>query len=136
MMMKMTGYIILAKRKIVRFHVHVLYAVPGRANVMITDLNMKNNLMKTLMLLQLEALRNIGIPITCKKCMQNFLHHVSYHLDFHDTCKFCRRNRYKTYAETRTEFEHDVKKQSDFLKSVCPHCDSKFCEPHLRKKHI
>ena len=77
-----------------------------------------------------------GIPITCRKCMQNFLHHVSYHLDFHDTCKFCRRNRYKTYAETRTEFEHDVKKQSDFLKSVCPHCDSKFCEPHFRKKHI
>ena len=68
--------------------------------------------------------------------MQHLLHHVSYHLDFHDNCKFCRRNRYKTYAETRTEFEHDVKKQSDFLKSVCPHCDSKFCEPHFRKKHI
>ena len=31
-----------------------------------------------------------GIPITCKKCKKDFLHHLSYHLDFHEHCKFCR----------------------------------------------
>ena len=77
-----------------------------------------------------------GIPITCKKCEQDFLHHISYHLDFHDNCKFCRKNRFKTYAETPGDFHCDVEKQAEFLKSVCPHCDSKFCEPHFRKKHI
>ena len=77
-----------------------------------------------------------GIPITCKKCKKDFLHHLSYHLDFHEHCKFCRKNRFKTYAETPTQFQSAVKKQSEFLKSVCPHCDNKFCEPHFRKKHV
>ena len=77
-----------------------------------------------------------GIPIICKKCKQDVLHHDSYHFDFHDNCKYCRKNRFKTYAETPHEFHCAVKKQANFLKSVCPHCDSKFCEPHFRKKHI
>ena len=77
-----------------------------------------------------------GIPIICKKCKRDVLHHDSYHFDFHDNCKFCRKNRFKTYAETSDDFHCAVKKQADFLKSVCPHCDAKFCEPHFRKKHI
>ena len=77
-----------------------------------------------------------GIPIICKKCKKDVLHHDSYHLDFHDNCKFCRKHRFKTYAETAHELQSAVKKHADYLKSVCPHCDSKFCEPHFRKKHI
>ena len=30
----------------------------------------------------------------------------------------------------------DIKKRIDFLKSVCPYCDSKFCEQSSRNKHV
>jgi uncharacterized Zn-finger protein len=40
------------------------------------------------------------------------------------------------FAENIDELQSAVKKHADYLKSVCPHCDSKFCEPHFRKKHI
>ena len=76
-----------------------------------------------------------GIPIHCKKCKRDFLHHICYHFDLHETCKFCRKNRFKTFATTTLEFEENIRKQSNYLKSVCPHCDNKFCEPHFRKKH-
>ena len=77
-----------------------------------------------------------GIPLHCKKCKRDFLHHICYHLDFHENCKFCRKGRYKTYAKTASEFMENIEKQDQFLKSVYPHCDNKFCEPYLRKRHI
>lgn len=77
-----------------------------------------------------------GIPLHCKKCKRDFLHHICYHFDFHENCKFCRKGRYKTYAKTASEFMENVEKHDYFLKSVCPHCDNKFCEPYLKKRHI
>ena len=77
-----------------------------------------------------------GIPIDCERCKRNYLHHICYHFELHENCKFCRKNRFKTYATTRSEFVDVMKNNEGFLKSVCPHCDNTFCEPHFRKKHI
>ena len=77
-----------------------------------------------------------GIPKCCKICYKDYLHHICYHFNLHEKCKFCRKGRYKTYATTEEEFKHNLQKQEYYLKSVCPFCDSKFCEPHFRKKHI
>jgi predicted RNA-binding Zn-ribbon protein involved in translation (DUF1610 family) len=81
-------------------------------------------------------IKHPGIPLGCPKCKRDFLHHVCYHLDLHRSCKFCRQNRFKTFAETVTEFDSSLKKHEHFLKSVCPHCKNKFCEPYLKKKHV
>ena len=77
-----------------------------------------------------------GIPVICTKCNLDFLHHTCYHLDFHESCKFCRKNKFKIFAETDFELKSDIKRHKNFLKTVCPHCDSKFCEPYFRKKHV
>ena len=77
-----------------------------------------------------------GIPQNCCKCKKDLLHHNSYHLVFHENCKFCRQNRYKMFAKTVKEL-NDVQKKEDFyIRSVCPHCDRQFCDPSTRKKHV
>ena len=81
-------------------------------------------------------IKHPGIPLDCKKCKRDFLHHVCYHLVLHETCKFCRQNKFKTFAETAPEFESVIKKQTHFLKSVCPYCNAKFCDPYFKKKHV
>ena len=77
-----------------------------------------------------------GIPIKCLKCKKDFCDHVCYHIDYHDKCKFCRKNSFKTHAETGHELHKAMKKHVDFLKTVCPYCDNKFCEVSSRNKHI
>ena len=77
-----------------------------------------------------------GIPLECHQCKKDPLHHQSYHLKYHDNCKFCVQNRYKLKAQTEWELEDAKKKQSEYYRSVCPHCDKKFCEPYSRKKHV
>jgi hypothetical protein len=81
-------------------------------------------------------IKHPGIPLECPKCSRDFLHHVCYHLDLHQSCKFCRQNRFKTFAETVTEFDSAMKKHEHFLKTVCPFCKNKFCEPYFKKKHV
>jgi uncharacterized Zn-finger protein len=39
-------------------------------------------------------------------------------------------------AETTSELKASIKKHQDYLTTVCPHCDSKFCEPYFQKKHV
>ena len=73
-----------------------------------------------------------GIPLHCKRCKRNVLHHICYHFDLHENCKFCRKEKYKTSATTVSEFEENINKHNYFLKYVCPHCDNKFCKPHFR----
>ena len=36
----------------------------------------------------------------------------------------------------KSELEAVIKKQKYFLKTVCPQCESKFCEPYFCKKHM
>ena len=77
-----------------------------------------------------------GIPKICPRCRKDLLHHKSYHLDFHWTCKFCKLYQYKLYPKTVKElYDREVKEKS-WYRLVCPHCDSKFSEPYQRKKHI
>jgi hypothetical protein len=76
------------------------------------------------------------IPKKCPRCRKDLLHHKSYHLDFHWTCKFCKLYQYKLYPKTVKElYDREVKEES-WYKSVCPYCDTKFSEPYQRKKHI
>jgi hypothetical protein len=77
-----------------------------------------------------------GIPRSCCKCKKDLLHHNSYHLVFHDNCKFCRQNRFKLFAKTAKELRNVQKKEDYYIRSVCPHCNKKFCDPSTRKKHI
>ena len=85
---------------------------------------------------QCYLVRYPGIPLKCIKCSKDFLHHNCYHLEFHEDCKFCEKNSFKMYAETAYALATDMEKRDKFLKTVCPHCDSKFCEPYFRKKHV
>ena len=52
-----------------------------------------------------------GSPFKCPQCEKDVLHHNSYHLDFHENCKFCRQNRFKVFAETDKEFHVDTKRK-------------------------
>ena len=81
-------------------------------------------------------LKYSGIPKKCGKCKKDLLHHNSYHLVFHENCKFCRQNRYKMFAKTVKELNDVQKKEDLYIRSVCPHCDRQFCDPSTRKKHI
>ena len=81
-------------------------------------------------------IKHPGIPLDCTLCKRDFLHHICYHLDLHESCKFCRQNKFKTFAETATELESAVKKHESFLKTVCPHCNKKFCDPYFKRKHL
>ena len=77
-----------------------------------------------------------GIPKKCLRCRKDLLHHKSYHLDFHWTCKFCKLYQYKLYPKTVKElYDREIKERS-WYKSVCPHCDTKFSGQYQRKKHI
>ena len=77
-----------------------------------------------------------GIPIQCQQCQKDLLHHKSYHLNFHNSCKFCKQNWYKLFPKSSMEFEEKKKKEEDYFRTVCPFCDKKFCEPYFAKKHI
>ena len=77
-----------------------------------------------------------GIPIECQQCEKDLLHHKSYHLNFHYSCKFCQQNWYKLYPKSPLEFKEKQKKEEDYHDTVCPFCDKKFCEPYFAKKHI
>lgn len=81
-------------------------------------------------------IKHPGIPVDCSNCKRDHIQHICYHLDIHDNCRFCRQNIFKTFAETEAEFRAAMKKDSFFLKSVCPYCNSKFCDPYFKKKHV
>ena len=77
-----------------------------------------------------------GIPIQCFPCSQDLLDHNIYHIDFHDKCKFCRHKVYKQFQETTEQLLASEKRHKEYLKSVCPYCDSKFCDPYFKSKHV
>ena len=73
--------------------------------------------------------RLFQIQITC-------LCHICYHLDFHNSCKFCKLYQFKLFPQTVKELHTRQIKDQSWYKSVCPHCDKKFSEPYTVKKHI
>ena len=81
-------------------------------------------------------LKYSGIPSKCRKCNRDVVHHNSYHLDFHQNCKYCMQNWFKLYPETAEEFIKKQKKEDDHFKTVCPHCDKMFQDQYARNKHI
>ena len=77
-----------------------------------------------------------GIPLDCLNCKKDLLHHKSYHISYHDACKFCVQNWYKISANNVKEFHEMESKEMHYLRSVCPYCDKRFCWPYFAKKHI
>ena len=82
------------------------------------------------------TLRYPGIPRNCIQCCKDLMHHICYHLDFHNSCKFCKLYQYKLFPKTVKELHEREAKEKTWYKSVCPHCDKKFVEPYAVKKHI
>ena len=76
-----------------------------------------------------------GIPIECQQCTKDLLHHKSYHLNFHYSCKFCQQNWYKLYPKSPMEFQEKRKKEEDYHDTVCPFCDKKFVS-HILQRNI
>ena len=82
------------------------------------------------------TLKYPGIPKKCIQCCKDLLHHICYHLDFHNSCKFCKLYQFKLFPQTDRELHKRKIKEKAWYKSVCPYCDKKFCEPYTVKKHI
>ena len=82
------------------------------------------------------TLKYPGIPRKCIQCCTDLMHHICYHLDFHDSCKFCKLYQYKLFPQTVKELHAREVKERTWYKSVCPHCDKKFVEPWAVRKHI
>ena len=77
-----------------------------------------------------------GIPRDCKKCKKDLLYHESYHLEYHDSCRFCKQSWHKHKAKTVQEFHDLVKEEADYFKRVCPFCDKQFVQSYHAKRHI
>ena len=43
---------------------------------------------------------------------------------------------FKLYPDTEIDLKSRIKKNEEFLRSVCPECNNKFCDPYYRKKHV
>jgi hypothetical protein len=72
-------------------------------------------------------MKYVGIPLDCLNCKKDLLHHKSYHISYHDACKFCVQNWYKMSANNVKEFHEMESKEMHYLRSVCPYCDKRFC---------
>ena len=77
-----------------------------------------------------------GIPLDCQKCQQDLLYHHSYHLEYHDNCRFCKQSWHKHKARTTKEFHDRVKDEVDYFRRVCPFCNKQFILPYHAKRHI
>ena len=86
-----------------------------------------------------------GIPINCKKCKQNLLYHHSYHLEYHDNCRFCKQSWHKHKAKTEQEFHDLVKEEDSYFRRVCPFCINNsftlimqrdMLKMNIRKQHL
>lgn len=77
-----------------------------------------------------------GIPKHCVQCRKDLVHHKSYHISFHESCKFCIQNWFKLRAKNPSEFNKNREMEEHYHNSVCPYCNKKFCEPYFAKKHI
>ena len=77
-----------------------------------------------------------GIPIECVPCKKDLLHHKIYHISHHEDCKFCVQNWYKLSVKSKKELHEMKAKEDHYYRSVCPHCNKRFCEPASAEKHI
>jgi hypothetical protein len=77
-----------------------------------------------------------GIPLDCVRCKKDFLHHKIYHISHHEDCKFCVQNWFKLSVKNKKELHEMKAKEDHYYRSVCPHCNKRFCEPFSAKKHI
>ena len=77
-----------------------------------------------------------GIPRECNKCKQDLLYHHSYHLEYHESCRFCKQSWHKHKAKTEQEFHDLVRDETAYFKRVCPLCDKQFIQPYHMKRHM
>ena len=77
-----------------------------------------------------------GIPLSCRKCKQDLLFHHSYHLEYHEKCRFCKQSWYKHKAKTEDELRRLEKQEKNYFKRVCPFCDKQFIKAFHVKRHI
>ena len=76
------------------------------------------------------------IPVSCKPCNRDLLHHNAYHIDYHFYCRFCVQNHHKTKASTEGELHHEIKEDIEYHQTVCYHCNKKFQDKDTCKQHI
>ena len=82
------------------------------------------------------VVRYSEIPTNCPQCQKDLLHHKAYHIAFHYSCKFCLQNFFKLRAKNKSDLEEHTKKEENYMTTVCPYCNKKFCEPYFARKHI
>jgi uncharacterized C2H2 Zn-finger protein len=76
------------------------------------------------------------IPVSCKSCRRDVLHHNAYHIDYHFYCRFCVQNHHKTKPSTEGELLHEIKEETKYYHTVCYHCNKKFQDKDACKQHI
>ena len=81
-------------------------------------------------------LKYSGIPLNCSRCKKDHLYHESYHIKYHKSCRFCKQTWFKYKAKNEGELKYLEKREAEYFKTVCPHCDKQFCEAYFAKRHI
>ena len=82
------------------------------------------------------VLKYSGIPLKCRRCRKDLLYHESYHIKYHNNCRFCKQTWFKYKAENEADLKYLEKREEAYFKTVCPHCDKSFCEAYIAKRHI
>lgn len=77
-----------------------------------------------------------GIPLNCSRCKRDLLNHHSYHLKFHNNCRFCEQNRFKYKAKTEHKLKQLAEQEIGYYETICPHCDRQFYDSYNVKRHI
>ena len=77
-----------------------------------------------------------GIPRKCRKCYNDLLNHHCYHFEFHTNCRFCSPTFYKAKATSKKELDFLIKDEANYYKTVCPHCNKRFCQAYFMRKHV
>ena len=81
-------------------------------------------------------LKYSGIPLKCRRCRKDLLYHESYHIKYHNNCRFCKQTWFKYKAKNKADLKSLEKREEEYFKTVCPHCDKSFCEAYFAKRHI
>ena len=77
-----------------------------------------------------------GILLKCLRCRKDLLYHESYHIKYHNNCRFCKQTWFKYKAENKDDLKYLEKKAEEYFRTVCPHCDKQFCEAYFSNRHI
>ena len=57
-------------------------------------------------------------------------------MKYHNNCRFCKQTWFKYKAENKDDLKYLEKREEEYFRTVCPHCDKQFCEAYFAKRHI